>query len=64
MISVDEPLSALPTEEQVRRQVRGIMKYFCVMVGVLAVLSLASVTASSPYDDEGSKIDCCIRGCT
>jgi len=40
------------------------MKYFCLMVGMLAGLTLASVTASSPYDDGGDKVNCCIRGCT
>jgi len=40
------------------------MKYFWAMLGVLTVLSFVSLTASSPYDDDGSKIDCCVRGCT
>ncbi len=40
------------------------MKYFCGMLAALAVLFFASVTASSPSDDYGNLVDCCIRGCT
>jgi hypothetical protein len=40
------------------------MKYFCALLGVLAVLSFTLVTASSQYDDDGGKVNCCIRGCT
>lgn len=64
MIAVNELLSALPTEERERREDRGIMKYFGVMLCVFAMLSVASVTGSSSYDDDGSKIDCCVHGCT
>jgi hypothetical protein len=39
------------------------MKHVCVMLGLFMALSLAAVNASPVYDD-GSKIDCCIRGCT
>jgi len=49
--------------EPVRQEDRYAMKHVCVMLGLFMALSLAAVNASPVYDD-GSKIDCCIRGCT